>query len=89
MPVIAADLEGIRDVITPGENGELIESGNVAGFADAILRFHAERELLVAASSSAAEHTASRFGWESIARTHVEILRAARAGDADPRAQPA
>jgi phosphatidyl-myo-inositol dimannoside synthase len=87
LPVIAADLEGIRDVITPGENGELIESGDVAGFADAILRFHAQPELLAAASARGAEHTASRFGWPSIARTHLEILRAAVA--AEKAAQPA
>jgi phosphatidyl-myo-inositol dimannoside synthase len=80
LPVIAADLEGIRDVVTPGENGELIASGDVAGFADAILRFHAETGLLAAASARAAEHTASRFGWTSIAQTHLEILRSARAG---------
>jgi phosphatidylinositol alpha-1,6-mannosyltransferase len=63
LPVIAADLEGIRDVITPGENGEMVESGDVGGFADAILRFHAEPGLLTAASARAAEHTASRFSW--------------------------
>jgi phosphatidylinositol alpha-1,6-mannosyltransferase len=63
LPVIAADLEGIRDVITPGENGGLVESGDVGGFADAILRFHAEPGLLTAASARAAEHTASRFSW--------------------------
>jgi phosphatidyl-myo-inositol dimannoside synthase len=87
MPVIAADLEGIHDVITPGENGVLVESGDVPGFANAVLRFHAEPGLLVSASARAAEHTASRFGWPSIARTYLEILQARLAGS-DKRAQP-
>jgi phosphatidyl-myo-inositol dimannoside synthase len=77
LPVIAADLEGIRDVVTQDENGVLVPSGDAPAFAEAILRFQADRAQLRAASQRAATHTAERFGWDAVADRHVEILRGA------------
>jgi phosphatidyl-myo-inositol dimannoside synthase len=84
MPVVAAELEGIRDVVTPGENGELVESGNAPAFAEAILRLNAGRELLAEASARASLHTARRFGWDSVAAQHLQVLRRAVAGSDVP-----
>lgn len=36
LPIVASDIEGIRDVVSDGGEGLLVESGNAGGFADAI-----------------------------------------------------
>ncbi len=74
LPVVAAELEGIRDVITPGENGFLVESENAPVFADTILRLHADRDGLAALSGRAVTHTVERFGWDAVAEMHVDVL---------------
>jgi phosphatidylinositol alpha-1,6-mannosyltransferase len=75
LPTIAARLEGIQDVITEGENGHFVESGDGAGFAGVINRYHQDAALLAAASRRAAEHTAARFGWPAVAGQYLQVLR--------------
>ncbi|HET7321802.1 MAG TPA: glycosyltransferase family 4 protein [Longimicrobiaceae bacterium] len=77
-PVIAADLEGIRDVVTPGENGELAPPLDAEGFARTIGRLLDDPDALAALSRSASAHTAERFGWPGVADRMVRLLRAAR-----------
>lgn len=77
LPVIASRLEGIADVITDGENGELIGSGDADGFANAIRRYYDDPELLSVASSEARLHTAARFGWAGVTDKYIEILQEA------------
>jgi len=36
VPIVAFDIGGIRDIVTPGLNGSLIEMGNILDFASAI-----------------------------------------------------
>jgi phosphatidyl-myo-inositol dimannoside synthase len=82
LPVIAANLEGIRDVVTPRENGELVSSGDAPSFADTILRLHADRSALAEFSHRAECYTRAHFGWDAVAERHVQVLReAARRGD--------
>lgn len=75
LPTVAADLEGVRDVIRDGQNGALVPSGDAAAFADAILRYRADRDALVSASCAATRFTAENFGWSAIADRYVEVLR--------------
>jgi len=84
MPVIAADLEGISDVVAEGENGHLVPSQDAAAFADAVLRYRADHEALAAFSRAAARRTAEDFSWTSVAARFVEILRARLGGTAVP-----
>jgi phosphatidyl-myo-inositol dimannoside synthase len=84
MPVIAADLEGISDVVAEGENGHLVPTQDAAAFADAVLRYRADREALAAFSRAAARRTAADFSWSSVAARFVEILRARRGGTPVP-----
>ena len=44
-PVLAADLEGISDVIREGENGHLVPSEDAAAFEQHVLRYRADRAL--------------------------------------------
>ncbi len=76
MPAIAARLEGIQDVITEGENGLLLESGNAWAFSEAIMAYYHDRPALEAASQRAARHTAETFSWAAIADRYVQTMRA-------------
>jgi len=73
-PAVAAAIDGILDVITPGENGVLVESGDAAAFAGAIRRYNEDRALLGEASRRARSHTTANFGWDAIARRYVTVL---------------
>lgn len=75
MPVLAADLEGISDVVREGENGHLVPSRDADAFARAVLRYRGDRPRLAAASRAAARHTARTYAWEGIADRFVEIFR--------------
>ena len=67
LPVLAADLEGIRDVVSEGENGVLLRSGDVSAFVKAV-----EEALALApaqrasASRRARESVQRRFAWEVV-----------------------
>ena len=74
MPVLAAELEGISDVIREGENGHLVPSRDAETFAATILRHRADRSRLAAASRRAAAYTADNFSWSAIAERFVGLL---------------
>ena len=75
-PAIAARLEGIRDVITEGANGHLIESGDAWGFSEAIMRYYHDRPAMEAAAARTAQHTADTFCWAAVADHYVEAMQA-------------
>ncbi|MEX2571242.1 MAG: glycosyltransferase family 4 protein [Gemmatimonadota bacterium] len=87
LPVLAADLEGIRDVIAEGRNGRLLPTGDAGAFADALDDYR-DRERLSTASLEAAAHVRSRFAWPAIANEHVQIFGEALKASAKDR-QPA
>jgi phosphatidylinositol alpha-1,6-mannosyltransferase len=74
-PSIAAQLEGIQDVITEGENGHLVESENPAAFRKAIMQYSQAPEQLRQISERAVRHTESHFGWGAVAEQYIEVLR--------------
>ncbi len=74
LPVVASRLEGIQDVITEGQNGHYVESGDAEGFINAILAYHNKPADIAAASQRAYDHTANTFGWETVAGQYVDVL---------------
>ncbi|MDE2731073.1 MAG: glycosyltransferase family 4 protein [Bacteroidota bacterium] len=76
MPTVAADLEGIRDVITPGRNGVLVRQGNAAAFAEAIQTTRSD----AAVRSRVRDHTVSTFSWDRIAARFVDHLERLQPG---------
>ncbi len=75
-PAIAANLEGIRDVITNDVNGRLVPSGDASAFKNAILEY----PISPAARAKAHTHTRKRFSWTSIAELYVHHLRELHTG---------
>ncbi|MFP4228364.1 MAG: glycosyltransferase family 4 protein [Salinivenus sp.] len=74
-PAIAAQLEGIQDVIEEGENGHLVEPENPSAFVSAIRRYYEAPEQLAPIARRAATYTTNRFGWASVADTYLSVLR--------------
>ncbi|MFT5141501.1 MAG: phosphatidylinositol alpha-1,6-mannosyltransferase [Rhodothermales bacterium] len=75
MPAVGARLEGIAEVITDGQNGILVESGDAAGFADAIRGQLSQPGGLEKGAQNAYNFTMSNFSWESVAAEYVDVLR--------------
>jgi phosphatidylinositol alpha-1,6-mannosyltransferase len=79
LPILAAELEGIRDVVHPGENGELLPARDADAWVAAILRARSTEGSRAEISPRARHFTLTHFGWDSIARRMLDGLRAARA----------
>lgn len=75
LPVIASNLEGITDVITPGENGELVESTDAHAFRDAVMKYYLQPGTLREAAHRARMHVVARFGWTGVIQRYMDELR--------------
>ena len=77
LPAIAADLEGVAEVVTDGVNGRLARAGDAADFARIILALKREVPLRHSLGRRAENHARERFGWAAVAEQHTAVLRAA------------
>ncbi|MGD8824857.1 MAG: glycosyltransferase family 4 protein [Myxococcales bacterium] len=75
LPTVAADLEGIRDVVQEGVNGWLVPSGDAEAFAQRIRWLLEDPEGLRAASRRTMEFVTSTFRWADTAERYLEVLR--------------
>ena len=75
IPVIAARLEGIQDVIMDGINGHLVESGEAPSFVEAIRAYLQDGDELHNARQRARAHTLAAFRWDKIAGRYVSRLQ--------------
>lgn len=74
LPVVASDLEGLRDAIQEGENGLRVPPLNAEQFADRItglLRDEAARRRL---GEKARRYTLERYGWDRVAGHYRDVL---------------
>ena len=82
LPVVAARLQGIVDAVHDGSNGELIDTGDAAGFAEAVLRALARSP---AERAAIRDYTLAHFSWQAMAEAYdkaiVEELGAVRRSD--------
>jgi phosphatidylinositol alpha-1,6-mannosyltransferase len=74
LPVVASNLEGIRDVVADGENGHLVESGRAEAFADVIQTYNRDRECLRQARERARAYVLEQFNWKHVADQYVQTL---------------
>lgn len=74
LPVVAADLEGISDVIEQDKNGILINSGDTEGFIEAISGLLVDRQRLARLAASSRDTVVRKFNWDSVADLFVTNL---------------
>ncbi len=75
LPTVAADLEGIGDVIRENENGFLCPSGDAESFTRKILEVKGDRELLNRVGRRAPDFVRGSFSWEVVGRKYIESLQ--------------
>jgi phosphatidylinositol alpha-1,6-mannosyltransferase len=75
LPTLAADLEGIGDVIEDGVNGWFAPSEDADAFVQRIESLLADPEALRATSARTAEYVSSTFRWDRTAERYLEVLR--------------
>jgi len=75
LPTLAADLEGIRDVIEEGVNGWLVPSGDADAFAARIQSLLDDPQRLREASARTATYVTSTFQWNQTAERYLDVLR--------------
>lgn len=73
-PVVAADLEGLRDAICPNENGILVEPENPEAFQKAILSLMENANERQSFGERARQYTERTYHWNVIARLYIEAL---------------
>ncbi|MBI4407819.1 MAG: glycosyltransferase family 4 protein [Candidatus Kerfeldbacteria bacterium] len=73
LPVVAADLEGMKDVVIDGTTGLLVESGNVTAWIKAIQ--HSMDTMNQPFSASVIRQTvADRFDWHTVKQHYLDLF---------------
>ena len=75
LATLAADVEGIRDVVQEGVNGWYAPSGDADAFSRRIRALVSDRAELEAAGRRSSEYVAKTFSWESSVDRYLDLLR--------------
>jgi glycosyltransferase involved in cell wall biosynthesis len=67
LPVVASDLQGLRDAVLHGRTGFLVEPGNISGFVDRITSMPLCRDIIRTTVNT-------RFNWTTIRKRYYEVL---------------
>jgi phosphatidylinositol alpha-mannosyltransferase len=77
-PVVASDIPGYRDVMTP-ETSVAFPPGDIGALANAVVSLLADEPRRAAMGAAGRELMQQRYAWDAIARRLVEIYEAAAA----------
>jgi glycosyltransferase involved in cell wall biosynthesis len=75
VPVVATDVDGIRDVVTNGLNGLLVPVASPDALAGAIRKVEDDADLRDRLIRSGLETVRKRFSWPSVIQQYRELLR--------------
>jgi len=75
VPVLASDIDGFREVVHDGIEGELLPPDDAAAWARALVRL-AREPARAAAFGAAGRRTAQRYAWPAVAREVLGVYRA-------------
>lgn len=75
LPVVAAALEGIQDVVTDGANGFLVPPEDPEAFAGQIEVLFRDRELRDLLGERAREYVVATFSWPAVARRTINSIQ--------------
>lgn len=74
LPVIASDLEGLKDAIKNGENGFLVETENVDHYVSVITGLLDDPNRLQTLRKQVRHFVVEHYSWEHIAKRYVSVL---------------
>jgi phosphatidylinositol alpha-1,6-mannosyltransferase len=74
-PLVAADLEGLRDAVIDRRTGVRVPAGDAAAWTRALATLLARATLAGALGRRAARGVAAHFDWDRIARRYLEVYR--------------
>ncbi len=89
LPVLAADVDGIPDVIADGRNGYIVPTGNAHAFAGKITALRQGQAARTALGVGAVRYTRDTFAWPLVAERFVAVLRELRGETARATVPPA
>lgn len=75
LPVLAADLEGIRDAVVPERTGRLLQPGKADSWAEGLLAFLNDPESLQEMAQLAPVTVKDRFTWAHMADAYEDLFR--------------
>jgi phosphatidylinositol alpha-1,6-mannosyltransferase len=75
LPVIASDLEGLKDAIKDGQNGFLIEPSNAADYCAKINDLLARNDYCKEFGEKARQYVIDNYSWNKISQKYVSALQ--------------
>jgi phosphatidylinositol alpha-mannosyltransferase len=72
LPVVASDIPGYRDVLTP-ETGMLVPPGDVQALAEAVVRLLGDEPLRRSLGAAGRRVAEERYSWDTIARRLLDV----------------
>ena len=70
-PVVASKFGGIRNVITSGENGLLVDPQNAEEFSGAMIKLLEQRDFSDRMAEAGRQTIQEQYSWEAIAQRHI------------------
>jgi mannosylfructose-phosphate synthase len=74
-PVVASKFAGIKNAITSGENGLLVDPANTTKFADAMIKLLQDEKQAQRLGQNGCETIRKEYSWEAIARRHMAFYQ--------------
>lgn len=78
LPVVASDLEGLRDAVKQGENGFLVKPERADGFISTINELAENNDERRIFGEKAARFVENTFHWNMVAKRYIEVLTTVR-----------
>ena len=75
LPVIAANLEGLKDAIKDGENGFLVETEDTEGYLNKINELLADDNYRREFGERARRYAVENYSWKKIVRQYVKVMK--------------
>lgn len=74
LPVVASSLEGIKEAVTDGENGILVEPGDAEGYLNVLRMLLLDEDHRTVLGNKGKAFTISNYSWETVANRYYSVF---------------
>lgn len=85
LPIVASALEGIKDAITPGQNGVLVHPKDKAQYLKAISQFIKNKDRARKFGAKSRSYTLQRYSWPAVSQQYLRVYRSLLASGSDQK----